>query len=201
MKRYNSCYIRGKQVSLLEYNSNDSKQVLSLEENIPSDYFISQAVKLLKGFVTAWMYIGADKAILKHYGSWENAVINMKKLTARYTAPLKVSYEFEDAPGFISEDVYRQLKKEGCPKDLTYGVLSVSFTLKECIFECSHKIEKGSLEQDELFQAFWKYPFLTDICWQNNISRFEIGTSLKKIVFDRKDYSLIYCKYFYNNHI
>lgn len=196
MKRYNSCYIRGKIVWLLENNSNGSKQVLSLEEKLPIDYSTSKAVKMLKRFVTAWMYIGSDKEILKHYGSWENAVISMKKVTARYTAPQKVTYEFEDAPGFISEDVYRQLKKEGCPKDLTYGVLSVSFTLTECIFECAHKIEKGSLEQDELFQAFWKYPFLTDICWQNNISRFEIGTSLKKIVFDRKDYSLIYCKYF-----
>ena len=196
MKRYNSCYIRGKLVWLLEYNSNDTKQTLYLNEKLPSDYYISQAVKALKQFVIAWMYIGADKEILKHYGSWETAVNNLRKVTARYTAPQKVKYEFEDANGFVSEDVYRQLKKEGCPKDLTYGVLSVSFTLNECIFECAHKIEKGSLEQDELFQAFWKYPFLTDICWQNNISRFEIGTYLKKIVFDRKDYSLIYCKYF-----
>lgn len=196
MKRYNSCYIRGKLVWLLEYNSNDSKQTLSLEEKLPSDYYISQSVKLLKNFVKAWMYSGSDKEILRHYGSWENAVINMRKVTARYTAPQKVKYEFEDAKGFIPEDVYRNLKRDGCPKLLKFGVLSVSFTLTECIFECSHKIEMGSLEQDELFQAFWKYPFLTDICWQNNISRFEIGTSIKKIVFDRKDYNMTFLKYF-----
>lgn len=183
-------------VWLLENNSNGSKQVLSLEEKLPLDYSTSKAVKMLKQFVTAWMYIGADKEILKHYGSWENAVINMKKVTARYTAPLKVTYVFEDAPGYIPEDFYRQLKKEGCPKDLTYSVLSVSFTLTECIFECSHKIKQCSPEQDELFQAFYKYPFLTDICWQNNISRFEIGTSIKKIVFDRKDYNMTFLKYF-----
>ena len=158
MKRYNSCYIRGKLVWLLEYNSNDTKQVLSLEEKIPSDYYMSNSVKMLKNFVKAWMYIGADKAILKHYGSWENAVINMRKITARYIAPQKVTYEFEDAKGFVSEDVYRNLKREGCPRLLQFGVLSISFTLKECIFECSRKI--------------------------------------KKIVFDRKDYSMVYCKYF-----
>ena len=142
------------------------------------------------------MYIGADKEILKHYGSWENAVISMKKVTARYTAPQKVTYEFEDAPGFISEDVYRQLKKEGCPKDLRFGILSVSFTLTECIFECAHKIKQCSPEQDELYQAFYKYPFLTDICQQNQIYRSEIGTKIKKIVFDRKDYNMTFLKYF-----
>ena len=83
MKRYNSCYIRGKQVWLLEYNSNDSKQVLSLEETITSDYYMSSAVKALKQFVKSWMYIGSEREILKHYGNWENAVINMKKITAR----------------------------------------------------------------------------------------------------------------------
>lgn len=196
MKRYNSCYIRGKLVWLLEYNSNDSKQTLSLEEKIPTDYYMSSTVKALKQFVKSWMYIGAEKEILKHYGSWENAVINMKKITARYTAPLKVTYKFEDAKGFVSEDVYRQLQKEGCPKDLTFGVLSISFTPNECIFECSHKIKIGSIEQDELLSAFRKYPFLTDICWQNQIYRLAIGTSIKKIVFDRKDYAMIYCKYF-----
>lgn len=196
MKRYNSCYIRGKMVWLLETNSNDSKKVLSLEEKLPIDYSTSKAVKMLKQFVTAWMYIGSDKEILKHYGSWENAVINMKKVTARYTAPQKVKYEFEDAPGFVSEEVYRQLKRDGCPKDLTFGVLSISFTPKECIFECTHKIKMGSLEQDELLLAFRKYPFLTDICWQNQIYRLAIGTSIKKIIFDRKDYSLVYCEYF-----
>lgn len=196
MKRYNSCYIRGKLVWLLEYNYNDTKQVLSLEEKLPSDYYISQAVKLLKGFVKSWMYIGTDKAILKHYGSWETAIINMRKITARYIAPKKVKYDFEDAKGFVPEDVYRNLEREGCPRLLQFGVLSISFTLKECIFECSRKIKNDSLAQSEILYAFIKYPFLTDICWQNNISRFEIGTSLKKIVFDRKDYAMIYCKYF-----
>ena len=196
MKRYNSCYIRGKLVWLLEYNSNDSKQTLSLEEKLPSDYYISQSVKLLKNFVKSWMYIGADKEILKHYGSWENAVINMRKVTARYTAPQKVKYEFEDAKGFIPEDVYRNLKREGCPKLLKFGVLSVSFTLTDCIFECSHKIKNESPEQDEILYAFIKYPFLLDICQQNQIYRSEIGTKIKKIVFDRKDYSMVYCKYF-----
>lgn len=196
MKRYNSCYIRGKLVWLLEYNSNCSKQTLSLEEKIPTDYYMSSAVKALKQFVKSWMYIGAEKEILKHYGSWENAVINMKKITARYIAPQKVKYDFEDAKGFVSEDVYRNLKREGCPNLLQFGVLSISFTLKECIFECSRKIKNDSLAQSEILYAFIKYPFLTDICWQNNISRFEIGTSIKKIVFDRKDYAMIYCKYF-----
>ena len=181
---------------LLESNSNDSKQVLSLEEKIPSDYYISQSVKLLKNFVKAWMYIGTDKAILKHYGSWENAVINMRKVTARYIAPQKVKYEFEDAKGFVSEDIYRHLKSEGCPRLLQFGVLSISFTLKECIFECSRKIENDSLAQSEILCAFIKYPFLLDICQQNQIYRSEIGTKIKKIVFDRKDYSMIYCKYF-----
>ena len=194
--RYNTCYIGGKCVWMLSTNAYDSVKTLTKEGDLSPDYPIKKAVELFKKFINAWMYIGADKEIIKHYGNWENAVINMRKVTARYTAPQKVTYEFEDAKGFVSEDIYRQLKSEGCPKDLTYGVLSVSFTLKECIFECSHKIEKCSIEQDELFQAFWKYHFLTDICWQNNISRFEIGTSLKKIVFDRKDYSMIYCKYF-----
>lgn len=194
--RYNTCYIGGKCIWMLSTNAYDSVKTLTKEGDLPPDYPIKKAVELFKKFIKSWMYIGSDKEILKHYGSWENAVINMRKVTAHYTAPQKVTYEFEDAPGFISEDVYRQLKREGCPKDLTYGVLSVSFTLTECVFECSHKIEKGSLEQDDLFQAFWKYPFLTDICWQNNISRFEIGTFIKKIVFDRKDYSMVYCKYF-----
>ena len=194
--RYNTCYIGGKCVWMLSTNAYDSVKTLTKEGDLSPDYPIKKAVELFKKFINAWMYIGADKEIIKHYGNWENAVINMRKITARYTAPQKVTYEFEDAKCFVSEDIYRQLKREGCPKDLTYGVLSVSFTLKECIFECSHKIEKCSIEQDELFQAFWKYHFLTDICWQNNISRFEIGTSLKKIVFDRKDYSMIYCKYF-----
>ena len=196
MKRYNSCYIRGKLVWLLEYNSNDTKQVLSLEEKLPSDYYMSQAVKLLKNFVKAWMYIGYDKEILKHYGSWETAVSNMKKVTARYTAPQKVTYEFEDSKGFVSEDVYRHLKSEGCPRLLQFGVLSISFTLKECIFECSRKIKNGSLAQSEILYSFIKYPFLLDICQQNQIYRSEIGTKIKKIVFDRKDYSMIYCKYF-----
>ena len=66
MKRYNSCYIRGKLVWLLEYNSNDSKQTLYLNEKLPSDYYISQAVKALKRFVKSWMYIGYEKAILNH---------------------------------------------------------------------------------------------------------------------------------------
>ena len=196
MKRYNSCYIRGKIVWLLENNSNDSKQVLSVEEKLPSDYYMSSAVKALKQFVTSWMYIGSDKEILKHYGSWENAVINMRKVTARYTAPKKVTYEFEDANGFVSEDIYRQLKSEGCPKLLQFGVLSISFTLKECIFECSRKIKNDSRSQSEILYAFIKYPFLMDICQQNQIYRSEIGTKIKKIVFDRKDYSMIYCKYF-----
>ena len=196
MKRYNSCYIRGKLVWLLEYNSNDSKQTLSLEEKLPSDYYISQSVKLLKNFVKAWMYIGSDKEILRHYGSWENAILYMRKITARYKAPQKVTYEFVDAKGFIPEDVYRNLKREGCPKLLKFGVLSVSFTLKECIFECSHKIKNESPEQDEILYAFIKYPFLLDICQQNQIYRSEIGTKIKKIVFDRKDYSMVYCKYF-----
>ena len=196
MKRYNSCYIRGKLVWLLEYNSNDTKQVLSLEEKLPSDYYMSSAVKALKNFVKAWMYIGASKEILKHYGSWETAVSNMKKITARYIAPQKVKYEFEDEKGFVSEDIYRQLKSEGCPKLLQFGVLSISFTLKECIFECSRKIENGSLAQSEISCAFIKYPFLLDICNQNQIYRSEIGTKIKKIVFDRKDYSMVYCKYF-----
>ena len=196
MKRYNSCYIRGKTVWQLEINSNDSKQTLTLEEKIPSDYYMSNAVKLLKNFVKAWMYIGADKAILKHYGNWENAVINMKKVTARYIAPQKVKYDFEDAKGFVSEDVYRQLKSEGCPRLLQFGVLSISFTLKECIFECSRKIKNDSLAQAEISYAFVKYPFLLDICSQNQIYRSEIGTKIEKIVFDRKDYSMVYCKYF-----
>ena len=196
MKRYNSCCIRGKIVWQLEINSNDSKQVLSVEEKLPSDYYMSSAVKALKQFVTSWMYIGSDKEILKHYGSWENAVINMRKVTARYTAPKKVTYEFEDAKGFVSEDIYRQLKSEGCPKLLQFGVLSISFTLKECIFECSRKIKNDSLSQSEILYAFIKYPFLMDICQQNQIYRSEIGTKIKKIVFDRKDYSMIYCKYF-----
>lgn len=196
MKHYNSCYIRGKMVWLLESNSNDSKQTLTLEEKIPDDYYMSNAVKLLKGFVTAWMYIGSGKEILKHYGSWENAVINMRKITARYIAPQKLKYEFEDAKGFVSEDVYRNLKREGCPRLLQFGVLSISFTLKECIFECSRKIKNDSLAQDEILYAFIKYPFLLDICQQNQIYRSEIGTKIKKIVFDRKDYAMIYCKYF-----
>ena len=196
MKHYNSCYIRGKMIWLLESNSNDSKQVLSLNEKIPSDFYMSSAVKALKQFVTSWMYIGSDKEILKHYGSWENAVINMRKVTARYMAPQKVTYEFEDANGFVSEDIYRQLKSEGCPKLLQFGVLSISFTLKECIFECSRKIKNASLAQSEILYAFIKYPFLMDICQQNQIYRSEIGTKIKKIVFDRKDYSMIYCKYF-----
>ena len=180
----------------MEINSNDSKQVLSVEEKLPSDYYMSSAVKALKQFVTSWMYIGSDKEILKHYGSWENAVINMRKVTARYMAPQKVTYEFEDANGFVSEDIYRQLKSEGCPKLLQFGVLSISFTLKECIFECSRKIKNDSLSQSEILYAFIKYPFLMDICQQNQIYRSEIGTKIKKIVFDRKDYSMIYCKYF-----
>ena len=196
MKHYNSCYIRGKMIWLLESNSNDSKQVLSLNEKIPSDFYMSSAVKALKQFVTSWMYIGSDKEILKHYGSWENAVINMRKVTAIYTTPKKVTYEFEDANGFVSEDIYRQLKREGCPKLLQFGVLSISFTLKECIFECSRKIKNASLAQSEILYAFIKYPFLMDICQQNQIYRSEIGTKIKKIVFDRKDYSMIYCKYF-----
>ena len=196
MKHYNSCYIRGKMIWLLESNSNDSKQVLSLNEKIPSDFYMSSAVKALKQFVTSWMYIGSDKEILKHYGSWENAVINMRKVTARYIAPQKVTYEFEDAKGFVSEDIYRQLKSEGCPKLLQFGVLSIAFTLKECIFECSRKIKNASLAQSEILYAFIKYPFLMDICQQNQIYRSEIGTKIKKIVFDRKDYSMIYCKYF-----
>lgn len=183
-------------VWLLETNSNDSKKVLTLEEKLPLDYSTHKAVKMFKKFIQSWMYIGADKEILKHYGSWENAVINMKKVTARYTAPLKVTYEFEDTSGYIPEDFYRQLKKEGCPKDLTFGVLSVSFTLTECVFECAHKIKQCSPEQDELFQAFYKYPFLTDICWQNQIYRFSIGTQIKKIIFDRKDYKMTFVKYF-----
>ena len=196
MKRYNSCYIRGKIVWQLEINSNDSKQTLYLNEKLPSDYYISQAVKALKQFVKAWMYIGSEKAILNHYGSWENAVINMRKVTARYTLPQKVKYEFEDAKGFVSEDIYRQLKSEGCPKLLQFGVLSISFTLKECIFECSRKIKNDSLAQSEILYAFIKYPFLLDICQQNQIYRSEIGTKIKKIIFDRKDYSMVYCKYF-----
>ena len=196
MKHYNSCYIRGKMIWLLESNSNDSKQVLSLNEKIPSDFYMSSAVKALKQFVTSWMYIGSDKEILKHYVSWENAVINMRKVTARYMAPQKGTYECEDANGFVSEDIYRQLKREGCPKLLQFGVLSISFTLKECIFECSRKIKNASLAQSEILYAFIKYPFLMDICQQNQIYRSEIGTKIKKIVFDRKDYSMIYCKYF-----
>lgn len=194
--RYNTCYIGGKCVWMLSTNAYDSVKTLTKEGDLPSDYPIKKAVELFKKFIKAWMYIGADKELIKHYGSWENAVINLKKISARYTAPLKVKYTFEDAQGFVSEDFYRQLKKEGCPKDLTYSVLSVSFTLTECIFECSHKIKQCSPEQDELFQAFYKYPFLTDICWQNNISRFEIGTSIKKIIFDRKDYNMTFLKYF-----
>ena len=199
MNRYNSCYIRGKLVWLLEYNSNDTKQVLSLEEKLPSDYYMSQAVKVLKNFVKSWMYIGASKEILKHYGSWETAVSNMKKITARYIAPQKVKYDFEDAKGFVSEDIYRNLKREGCPRLLQFGVLSISFTLKECIFECSRKIKNASLAQSEILYAFIKYPFLLDICQQNQIYRSEIGTKIKKIIFDRKDYAMIYCKYFNND--
>ena len=196
MKRYNSCYIRGKIVWQLEINSNDSKQTLYLNEKLPSDYYMSSAVKALKQFVKSWMYIGTDKAILNHYGSWENAVSNMRKITARYIAPQKVTYEFEDAKGFVSEDVYRHLKSEGCPRLLQFGVLSISFTLKECIFECPHKIKNASRAQSEILYAFITYPFLLDICNQNQIYRSEIGTKIKKIVFDRKDYSMIYCKYF-----
>ena len=196
MKRYNSCYIRGKIVWQLEINSNDSKQTLYLNEKLPSDYYMSSAVKALKQFVKSWMYIGTDKAILKHYGSWETAVSNMKKVTARYIAPQKVKYEFEDAKGFVSEDIYRNLKREGCSRLLQFGVLSIAFTLKECIFECSRKIKNDSLAQSEISYAFIKYPFLLDICNQNQIYRSEIGTKIKKIIFDRKDYSMVYCKYF-----
>lgn len=181
---------------MLSTNAYDSVKTLTKESDLPSDYPIKKAVELLKKFIKAWMYIGADKEIIKHYGNWENALVYMKGIKAHYKAPQKVTYEFEDAKGFVSEDVYHQLKREGCPKDLTFGVLSISFTPKECIFECSHKIEIGSLEQDELLLAFRKYPFLTDICWQNQIYRLAIGTSIKKIVFDRKDYAMIYCKYF-----
>ena len=196
MKRYNHCYIGGKIVWQLEFNSNDSKQTLTLEGDLPKDYPMNKAIKRFREFVQAWMYIDAHKMIIRHYGSWENAVINMKKVTARYTAPQNVKYEFEDAPGFVSEDTYRKLKRDGCPKDLRFGVLSISFTLTDCIFECAHKIEMGSLEQDELLLAFRKYPFLTDICWQNQIYRLAIGTSIKKIVFDRKDYNMTFLKYF-----
>ena len=196
MKRYNSCYIRGKIVWQLEINSNDSKQTLYLNEKLPSDYYMSSAVKALKQFVKSWMYIGTDKAILKHYGSWETAVSNMKKVTARYIAPQKVKYEFEDAKGFVSEDIYRNIKREGCARLLQFGVLSIAFTLKECIFECSRKIKNDSLAQSEISYAFIKYPFLLDICNQNQIYRSEIGTKIKKIIFDRKDYSMVYCKYF-----
>lgn len=194
--RYNTCYIGGKCVWMLSTNAYDSVKTLTKEGDLPSDYPIKKAVELFKKFIKAWMYIGADKEIIKHYGNWENAVVYMKGIKAHYKAPLKVKYTFEDTSGYIPEDFYRQLKKEGCPKDLTFGVLSVSFTLTECIFECSKKIKQCSPEQDELFQAFYKYPFLTDICWQNNISRFEIGTSIKKIVFDRKDYNMTFLKYF-----
>lgn len=196
MKRYNHCYIGGKIVWQLEINSNDSKQTLTVEGDLPKDYPMNKAIEKFKGFVQAWMYIDTHKKILRHYGSWTNAILNMRKITARYKAPQKVTYEFEDEEGFISEEVYRKLKRDGCPKSLVFGVLSIYFTQKECVFECSHKIEMGSLEQDELLFAFIKYPFLTDICQQNQIYRLEIGTSLKKIVFDREDYSLIYCEYF-----
>ena len=196
MKHYNSCYIRGKLVWLLEYNSNDSKQTLTVEGDLPKDYPMDKAIEKFKGFVQAWMYIDTHKKILRHYGSLTNAILYMRKITARYKAPQKVTYEFVDAKGFIPEDVYRNLKREGCPKLLKFGVLSVSFTLKECIFECSHKIKNESPEQDEILYAFIKYPFLLDICQQNQIYRSEIGTKIKKIVFDRKDYSMVYCKYF-----
>ena len=196
MKRYNSCYIRGKLVWLLEYNSNDSKQTLTVEGDLPKDYPMDKAIEKFKGFVQAWMYIDTHKKILRHYGSWTNAILYMRKITARYTAPQKVKYGFEDAKGFVSEDVYRNLKREGCPKLLQFGVLSISFTLKECIFECSRKIENDSLAQSEILYAFIKYPFLMDICNQNQIYRSEIGTKIKKLVFDRKDYAMIYCKYF-----
>lgn len=181
---------------MLSTNAYDSVKTLTKESDLPSDYPIKKAVDLFKKFIKAWMYIGAGKAILKHYGSWENAVINMRKVTARYTAPQKVKYDFEDAKGFVSEDVYRQLKSEGCPRLLQFGVLSISFTLKECIFECSRKIKNDSLAQSEILYAFIKYPFLLDICNQNQIYRSEIGTKIKKLVFDRKDYAMIYCKYF-----
>lgn len=194
--RYNTCYIGGKCIWMLSTNAYDSVKTLTKESDLPSDYPIKKAVDLFKKFIKAWMYIGADKAILKHYGSWENAVINMRKVTARYTAPQKVKYDFEDAKGFVSEDVYRQLKSEGCPRLLQFGVLSISFTLKECIFECSRKIKNDSLAQSEILYAFIKYPFLLDICNQNQIYRSEIGTKIKKLVFDRKDYAMIYCKYF-----
>lgn len=194
--RYNTFYIGGKCVWMLSTNAYDSAKTLTKEGDLPPDYPIKKAVELFKKFIKAWMYIGSDKEIIKHYGNWENALVYMKGIKAHYKAPLKVKYTFEDAKGFISEDVYRQLKKEGCPNLLQFGVLSISFTLKECIFECSRKIKNDSLAQSEILYAFIKYPFLTDICWQNNISRFEIGTSLKKIVFDRKDYAMIYCKYF-----
>ena len=196
MKHYNSCYIRGKLVWLLEYNSNDSKQTLTVEGDLPKDYPMDKAIEKFKGFVQAWMYIDTHKKILRHYGNWTNAILYMRKITARYTAPQKVKYEFEDAKGFVSEDVYRHLKSEGCPRLLQFGVLSISFTLKECIFECSRKIKNDSLAQSEILYAFIKYPFLLDICQQNQIYRSEIGTKIKKIVFDRKDYSMIYCKYF-----
>lgn len=196
MKRYNSCYIRGKLVWLLEYNSNDSKQTLTVEGDLPKDYPMDKAIEKFKGFVQAWMYIDTHKKILRHYGSLTNAILYMRKITARYKAPQKVTYEFEDAKGFVSEDIYRNLKREGCPRLLQFGVLSISFTLKECIFECSRKIENDSLAQSEILYAFVKYPFLLDICQQNQIYRSEIGTKIKKIVFDRKDYSMIYCKYF-----
>ena len=194
--RYNTCYIGGKCVWMLSTNAYDSVKTLTKEGDLSPDYPIKNAVELFKKFINAWMYIGADKEIIKHYGNWENAVINMRKVTARYTAPQKVTYEFEDANGFVSEDIYRQLKSEGCPKLLQFGVLSIAFTLKECIFECSRKIKNASLAQSEILYAFIKYPFLMDICQQNQIYRSEIGTKIKKIVFDRKDYSMIYCKYF-----
>ena len=196
MKRYNHCYIGGKIVWQLEINSNDSKQTLTVEGDLPKDYPMDKAIEKFKSFVQAWMYIDTHKKILRHYGSWTNAILYMRKITARYKAPQKVKYDFEDSKGFISEDVYRNLKREGCPRLLQFGVLSISFTLKECIFECSHKIKNESLAQSEILYAFIKYPFLLDICQQNQIYRSEIGTKIKKIVFDRKDYSMVYCKYF-----
>ena len=196
MKRYNHCYIGGKIVWQLEINSNDSKQTLTVEGDLPKDYPMDKAIEKFKSFVQAWMYIDTHKKILRHYGSWTNAILYMRKITARYKAPQKVKYDFEDAKGFVSEDVYRNLKREGCPRLLQFGVLSISFTLKECIFECSHKIKNESLAQSEILYAFIKYPFLLDICQQNQIYRSEIGTKIKKIVFDRKDYSMVYCKYF-----
>ena len=98
---------------MLSTNAYDSVKTLTKEGDLSPDYPIKNAVELFKKFINAWMYIGADKEIIKHYGNWENALVYMKGIKAHYTAPLKVKYTFEDAPGFVSEDVYRQLKKEG----------------------------------------------------------------------------------------